>query len=500
MRAAAVSGHGCRGARAGRADRGTLADVLAPALARGALARRGSGRRRPRRCSTGTTPGPGSCCSPRGEPAEELERRWRAAGIEVTPAPFGAGLITDRSRPAGSAGLRAGRISCAGSGAGAARLVRRPGAGRHALRRVRGARRQGDHAWAAAWRGSSRATPAARGCGASPRTSAAPAADASSRSWPTRSRRRSGRSTRCWSTRPVSAPAPSPGIPDARWRVTPEALSSLGEHQAALLDHASAAVAPGGLLLYSTCSIEPEENARAGGAVPGAPPRVPAGAERDLPRRPDVARGRPDDPAPSAPDGRGVRGPARRARNAMRMRRHTEPTFGAIRSASWGRFARDLGLVALTFVVGYAISVFWITPGGVTGDEHAIPRVLGQPLEAGEDRARQRRLPLAIRGRAPQPDDTARRRPVAGSAAGHGRAAQRDRAAGPERGPGAGHGARRRRVSPCPTREKVVDGGRDPGGTSRHGARRRRRSPASSSPPGPRRATAGRGARGSTWS
>ena len=36
----------------------------------------------------------------------------------------------------------------------------------------------------------------------------------------------------------------------------------------------------------------------------------------------------------------------------MRMRRHTEPTFGAIRSASWARFARDLGLVALTFVVG----------------------------------------------------------------------------------------------------------------------------------------------------
>ena len=42
---------------------------------------------------------------------------------------------------------------------------------------------------------------------------------------------------------------------------------------------------------------------------------------------------------------------------------------------------RDLGLVALTFVVGYAISALWITPGGVTGDDHAIPRVLGQPLE-----------------------------------------------------------------------------------------------------------------------
>ena len=65
----------------------------------------------------------------------------------------------------------------------------------------------------------------------------------------------------------------------------------------------------------------------------------------------------------------------------MRMRRHTEPTFGALRAAPWGRFARDLGLVALTFVVGYAISAYWITPGSVTGGEHAIPRVIGRPLD-----------------------------------------------------------------------------------------------------------------------
>jgi serine/threonine-protein kinase len=64
------------------------------------------------------------------------------------------------------------------------------------------------------------------------------------------------------------------------------------------------------------------------------------------------------------------------------MRRHTEPTFGSLAGAPWGRFARDLGLVALTFVVGYAISVYWITPGSLTGDEHAVPRVLGQPIEA----------------------------------------------------------------------------------------------------------------------
>jgi serine/threonine-protein kinase len=86
------------------------------------------------------------------------------------------------------------------------------------------------------------------------------------------------------------------------------------------------------------------------------------------------------------------------------MRRHTEPAFGAIRSASWGRFARDLGLVALTFVAGYAISVLWITPGGVTGgDDHAIPRVLGQPLEQAKTALANAGFRSRIEGERPSP-------------------------------------------------------------------------------------------------
>jgi 16S rRNA (cytosine967-C5)-methyltransferase len=48
--------------------------------------------------------------------------------------------------------------------------------------------------------------------------------------------------------------------PDARWRITLDALAALERRQAELLDDAAAAVAPGGLLVYGTCSIEPEEN------------------------------------------------------------------------------------------------------------------------------------------------------------------------------------------------------------------------------------------------
>jgi 16S rRNA (cytosine967-C5)-methyltransferase len=48
--------------------------------------------------------------------------------------------------------------------------------------------------------------------------------------------------------------------PDARWRMTPEALGRIAQLQATLLTAAARAVAPGGLLVYSTCSLEPEEN------------------------------------------------------------------------------------------------------------------------------------------------------------------------------------------------------------------------------------------------
>ena len=49
--------------------------------------------------------------------------------------------------------------------------------------------------------------------------------------------------------------------PDARLRVDPGALATLAAQQRRLLDAAASAVRPGGLLVYSTCSLEPEEDA-----------------------------------------------------------------------------------------------------------------------------------------------------------------------------------------------------------------------------------------------
>jgi len=50
--------------------------------------------------------------------------------------------------------------------------------------------------------------------------------------------------------------------PDARHRVSAEALAELAARQAVLLEETARVVRPGGLLLYATCSLEPEENER----------------------------------------------------------------------------------------------------------------------------------------------------------------------------------------------------------------------------------------------
>ena len=62
----------------------------------------------------------------------------------------------------------------------------------------------------------------------------------------------------------VDAPCSGVGTlrrdPDIRWRCAPGDLPALAAAQAALLRAAAAAVAPGGRLIYATCSSEPEEN------------------------------------------------------------------------------------------------------------------------------------------------------------------------------------------------------------------------------------------------
>jgi 16S rRNA (cytosine967-C5)-methyltransferase len=68
----------------------------------------------------------------------------------------------------------------------------------------------------------------------------------------------------------VDAPCTGTGTlrrhPDARWRLRPEDVEALSRVQARILDGAARSVAPGGLLVYSTCTLEPEENRKQVGA------------------------------------------------------------------------------------------------------------------------------------------------------------------------------------------------------------------------------------------
>jgi 16S rRNA (cytosine967-C5)-methyltransferase len=62
----------------------------------------------------------------------------------------------------------------------------------------------------------------------------------------------------------LDAPCSATGVlhrhPDGRWKKTPEDIDRAVRMQKALLDAAAELVAPGGTLVYATCSLEREEN------------------------------------------------------------------------------------------------------------------------------------------------------------------------------------------------------------------------------------------------
>ena len=195
------------------------------------------------------------------ESLEQLEQRWKTAGIAVEPAPFGAGLTVDRIRPADLPGYAAGAF-----------IVQDPA--------------QALLAWFAdlppdAWLYDACAAPGGKSITLGREIKGVIAGDLV----PARVERLAGNLRRAGSGREhaVAADARRPPLrridavlldapclgtgtfrrhPDARLRVTLEALETLVRKQAELLARTADIVAPGGLLIYSTCSLEPEENAR----------------------------------------------------------------------------------------------------------------------------------------------------------------------------------------------------------------------------------------------
>jgi 16S rRNA (cytosine967-C5)-methyltransferase len=190
---------------------------------------------------------------------ERLRTAWAATGVAVEDAPFGAGLVPDVPRPQDLPGYAEGGFivqdpaqslvvrffdvpagatvfdACAAPGGKSIALGR--GAGRVAaadrkLDRVR--RLRENLARAGSGREHALVADAAE----------PPVRDADAAI--------------------LDAPCLGTGVfarhPDARWRVHPEALGRLVDQASDLLDAVGATVRPGGLLCFSTCSLEPEEN------------------------------------------------------------------------------------------------------------------------------------------------------------------------------------------------------------------------------------------------
>jgi 16S rRNA (cytosine967-C5)-methyltransferase len=77
--------------------------------------------------------------------------------------------------------------------------------------------------------------------------------------------------------------------PDVRWRRTEADLAPLAEAQREMLTQAATALRPGGRLIYSTCSSEPEENEDVVRAFLSAHPEFRRGRPALFDRRPELA-------------------------------------------------------------------------------------------------------------------------------------------------------------------------------------------------------------------
>ncbi len=191
--------------------------------------------------------------------AGELEQAFTAAGVNVFEAPFGAGLVVDTTRP-----------------------VELPGY-------VEGAFHVQDPAQALVLRYAdfpadavvydACAAPGGKAVGLSFRVATVIAGEMARRRIPrlasNLARAGSGRTAvmmadalhppiRKIEAILLDAPCLGTGTfarhPDARLRASPAGLVRLAAQQAGLLDAAAARLNPGGVLCYSTCSLEPEEN------------------------------------------------------------------------------------------------------------------------------------------------------------------------------------------------------------------------------------------------
>jgi len=90
----------------------------------------------------------------------------------------------------------------------------------------------------------------------------------------------------------------------------------------------------------------------------------------------------------------------------MRTRRHVSsgPTLDWTRGSPWRRFVRDLGLVALTALLGYVITTAWMGPDTVASSDHSVPRVLALPVDKARSELAGLGFRIRMEGQRTSPD------------------------------------------------------------------------------------------------
>jgi len=202
---------------------------------------------------------------------ERLTRQFHEAGIGLTDAPFGAGLRITRDHPSPSMSFRVPRPSSLPGFAEGGFIVQDPA---HALVARYAAIPAGALVYDAC------AAPGGKAVALERMGAKVVAGDARPDRLPrlTGTARRAGVAIRCLAAdleaapfgpgrfdavlmdAPCSATGTMARHPDARWRLTPDLFPRAAARQARLVAAAAPLVRMGGVLIYATCSLEPEEN------------------------------------------------------------------------------------------------------------------------------------------------------------------------------------------------------------------------------------------------
>jgi 16S rRNA (cytosine967-C5)-methyltransferase len=74
---------------------------------------------------------------------------------------------------------------------------------------------------------------------------------------------------------PCSGTGTLRGNPEIRWRLSPSAITAFADQQKRFLTNAAEVLKPGGRLVYSTCSVELEENEEVLNEIRALDPRNP---------------------------------------------------------------------------------------------------------------------------------------------------------------------------------------------------------------------------------